>query len=256
MRLKFLNPKGFTLVELLVVIAIIALLAALAIPAIGRSIAQSQAATCSGNMRQLGAGIMAYAAENDGYLPQAKYSPNGREWFTTSDGIAGYIGYTNAGGGSLLTRGKVFVCPGAKKKGTEEDPNNGSYMPNQSVMPMINSPGERIKLVSINKPASTVLLMEGYHAAAVTMPDRWSKFAAGWNGPGRLRHGAQGPGVSDVRLAKKGYGMNILFADGHVEFRSLLRDPMASDWLINDSTASRSPEPLFGNGIKYAPAAD
>jgi len=60
---------GFTLIELLVVIAIIALLAALAFPMIEKMQTGASQTKAAGNFRQLGAAIMAYAAENDQKLP-------------------------------------------------------------------------------------------------------------------------------------------------------------------------------------------
>lgn len=60
---------GFTLIELLSVIAIVALLAALAIPFIGKMQTAGSQAKAAGNFRQLGAAIMAYAADNNQSLP-------------------------------------------------------------------------------------------------------------------------------------------------------------------------------------------
>jgi len=62
---------GFTLVELLVVISIIAALAALLLPALNKTKEQGRATLCRSNMKQLTLGIMAYADENDYYLPWA-----------------------------------------------------------------------------------------------------------------------------------------------------------------------------------------
>lgn len=67
--LKWRRIDGFTLVELLVVIAIIALLAALVFPLIEKMQAGASQTKAAGNFRQLGAAIMAYAADNDQKLP-------------------------------------------------------------------------------------------------------------------------------------------------------------------------------------------
>jgi len=56
---------GFTLVELMVVVLIIALLIAILLPALARARAYARTVACASNMRQFGAAITTYAAEQD-----------------------------------------------------------------------------------------------------------------------------------------------------------------------------------------------
>lgn len=49
--MKKMNKKGFTLIEMLVVIAIIAVLVAIIIPVVGNSTAKAEAATDAANLR-------------------------------------------------------------------------------------------------------------------------------------------------------------------------------------------------------------
>jgi prepilin-type N-terminal cleavage/methylation domain-containing protein len=60
---------GFTLVELLVVIGVIAVLASLSLAALSQVGAASDRSKAISNMRQIGAGINLFAADNDGRLP-------------------------------------------------------------------------------------------------------------------------------------------------------------------------------------------
>lgn len=63
------RSRGFTLIELLVVIAIIAILAALAFPLASRMIASGHTGKATANLRQIGALMASYTADNNNRLP-------------------------------------------------------------------------------------------------------------------------------------------------------------------------------------------
>ena len=96
-----LRRIGFTLIELLVVIVIIAILAGFLLPAMSAAREKSKRMACSSNLRQIGAGMLAYAGDNDNHLPTAGsnyVNPNPVLW----DLILVTNNYVSA---------KVFVCP-------------------------------------------------------------------------------------------------------------------------------------------------
>jgi prepilin-type N-terminal cleavage/methylation domain-containing protein/prepilin-type processing-associated H-X9-DG protein len=61
--------KGFTLVELLVVIGIIAILISILLPVIGRAREQAKRVQCMSNLRQLSAAMVMYCHENKDWFP-------------------------------------------------------------------------------------------------------------------------------------------------------------------------------------------
>ena len=64
MKIRNSSKLGFTLVEIMIVVAIIGLLAAIAIPNFVRARTTSQANACINNLRQLDGAVQQYALEN------------------------------------------------------------------------------------------------------------------------------------------------------------------------------------------------
>jgi prepilin-type N-terminal cleavage/methylation domain-containing protein len=60
---------GFTMVEMLVVIAVIAILAALLFPALSRSKTKAQRTACLNNLRQINLGIRMYSDDSSDATP-------------------------------------------------------------------------------------------------------------------------------------------------------------------------------------------
>jgi prepilin-type N-terminal cleavage/methylation domain-containing protein len=75
------RSKGFTLVELLVVIAILVILLSLMLGALARARASASAVACCANLRQIGIAFAVYAGDNRGILPDPQES--GISWETS-----------------------------------------------------------------------------------------------------------------------------------------------------------------------------
>lgn len=89
-----MRRRGFTLIEVLVVVAIIALLLAVLMPSLAGAREQARAVACMSNMRQLGIAWMMYADVYKGHLVRAGYEHGGaatteeerlQSWFHTME---------------------------------------------------------------------------------------------------------------------------------------------------------------------------
>ncbi len=119
--------KGFTLVELLVVIGIIALLVSILLPALNKARAQARQIQCAARMRQISTAIMMYANENRSSFPPLMLSqgsnvnagnrptifPAGGESYLVPYIAPGsqYVNGANKFQQSDLMTGDLFCCP-------------------------------------------------------------------------------------------------------------------------------------------------
>ncbi len=103
-----MNPKktGFTLLEMLVVVAVILILFAILMPALGRAKEAGRSARCASNLHQLQLASLDYAMGNNGNFP-------GQNW-VSSNIWYGLSGQTSISGGVLWVYVKakdVYLCP-------------------------------------------------------------------------------------------------------------------------------------------------
>src|SRR3954469_23695101 len=89
------KAEGFTLLELLVVIAIIAILAALLLPALASARARAQSTACRNNLRQVGLALTAYISDSRRYPPM--WGVTGGAFATWADKLTadGKLSWTN-----------------------------------------------------------------------------------------------------------------------------------------------------------------
>lgn len=66
---------GFTLIELIVVIAIIALMSTMLLPQVGKFQDRARSIVCVNNLRQVGVGVISYLGENNNEYPVIEPNP-------------------------------------------------------------------------------------------------------------------------------------------------------------------------------------
>src|ERR1039457_7067197 len=99
--------NGFTLIEVLVVIAIIAILAALLLPALSRAKIQGQRTSCMNNLRQIGLLMQIYTDANNDTFPA--HRNQGLDTSAAGPSLTNWWGVTIAGSGEANR--KLFHDP-------------------------------------------------------------------------------------------------------------------------------------------------
>ena len=68
-RMKYRSPRGFSLLELMIVVSIIGILASIALPKYADMIQKAQEGTLKGNLGALRSALSIYYADNAGFSP-------------------------------------------------------------------------------------------------------------------------------------------------------------------------------------------
>jgi prepilin-type N-terminal cleavage/methylation domain-containing protein len=107
MRRNWSSEKGFTLLELLVVMAIVSILVALLLPAISQAKSKSQQTKCESNIHQIDLAIRMYADDNKDTLPLlSPQSPEG-VWQAFRPMVQSYLGIQSP----AASKDQIFICP-------------------------------------------------------------------------------------------------------------------------------------------------
>jgi prepilin-type N-terminal cleavage/methylation domain-containing protein/prepilin-type processing-associated H-X9-DG protein len=126
------SSEGFTLLELLVVIAVLAIVAALLLPVFAQVRERARRTTCASQLRQLALANRLYADDHEGYFVPAApefFAEDARRWF----GTRGATGRFEPRGGALVSYlrdgGLLRRCPSFHSE-TGFDQGSGGYVYN------------------------------------------------------------------------------------------------------------------------------
>lgn len=226
--------RGFTLLEILAVLAVVAIAAGLMVPAFARARAAAESAGCKSNLHLWGQGFQAYAADHKGHFPhtdnetRSDHSPqvqaHQHSWV---DEIPPYIdlpAWRDYPAGRKPT-GSPWQCPAARW----DDPSGysydiaseggfsyamNSYLSYDFSYGGFRGGGPFLNTLKCAAPARTILLFDQASSPRGGLHANIANRAAG-------RH----PGEDVTALAVRhrrflgAEGANFLFIDGHVDWR-------------------------------------
>ncbi|MEO6053864.1 MAG: prepilin-type N-terminal cleavage/methylation domain-containing protein [Chthoniobacterales bacterium] len=75
-----MNSRGFTLIEMLLVVAILGILIVVGFPHMEQLTQRSQSVVCMSNLRQLGTMAASYLNDHDGQYPKVETNPSYPEY--------------------------------------------------------------------------------------------------------------------------------------------------------------------------------
>lgn len=162
---------GFTLVELLVVVAIIALLLAILMPSMDNVRAVTRSVKCASNLKQWGLATHAYANDHNGYLFNTRNQPGGANWWymlLTED--KGYLPpLPDQARAGEYGPGSVGMCPSAARIHVRVSGGNNAwinYATNRIVFPHLTSltdPDDYVahRIEDFDQPYTAIAIVDG-----------------------------------------------------------------------------------------------
>lgn len=195
MKKHLLSHKGFTLVELLVVVGIISVMGAIIAPVGKGMITRSRAIHCSQNLRQIGIATMMYAGDHHMTLPQSMHqrATGGNSWRVTLQPYASGTISFKCKEDPDKSRGTTYVLNDYLTKGPSGAPPDLNY----SILAKIDQPEATLMFA---EASTSYLNTDHFHFAAYY----------GQKIP---------PSIFERQVGVRFHGQksNYLFADGHVE---------------------------------------
>lgn len=200
------NPRAFTLPELLVAIGIISLLIGVVVPVTVRVRSSSQQAVCTSNLRQWTLAVTMYASSNDGFLPRRGQGVQATnqidrpsDWFNALPPLLNSQTYSQLAAAGKIPRpggqSSIWICPAAVDiAGTYY----WTYAMNMglSVTEANQNNGHPDRISGVGDTSTLVFMADAPWNYAAVWP---SQTAGGYNPV--ARHGRQA---------------NLAFLDGHV----------------------------------------
>lgn len=195
--------RGFTLVELLVVMAVIGVLIALLLPALSQSRAAARTAACKSNMRQIGLAMHMYANNHRGRFPLTAHAGREASWVYSL-------------GPYLENVDDIRICPADLQGPERARSKSTSYVLNDLIC--VKQPDAILNLWKLKATSATIIVFEGSDQRSLDFMNE-HVHAGAWFSPYNVHRGLVRDLIDrDIQLNRHQYSVaNYLYADGHVE---------------------------------------
>ena len=229
-RQRRISNSGFTLTELLMVMAVVGIIAALLIVVTNKVLTHVRTVGCASNLRQVHTAVQLYANDHDGRLPSPCGMGQGPRYYYTSQNttfnlaclLRDYLPAARREPEAGVNRwfNPIFACPGWIADGGQNLPNPGSSLSTSYILnlnPWPSWPGANKfypfgstndaqdggvthKIVELNRfPLDRTWMM-------VDADNTFARDALRWSGWSHW-----------LEISVHGEYHNVLFYDGHVE---------------------------------------
>ncbi|MDD2486310.1 MAG: type II secretion system protein [bacterium] len=193
------NKKGFTLIELIVVITIIALLSSILFPVFAKARSKAAQATCANNLKQLGAAFHMYAQDWDGAGVLNYRAEDKKSWPFL---LAPYIDVKQQQNPALPINevSRVYFCPALYAKGflyAVSHASKSNYSYNQRLA--------NYNIDTVRNSSQTILLVD-------------SKITAAGNAERGFGSSWSTANYYNIMSLPHNDGGNVVCLDNHLEF--------------------------------------
>lgn len=211
MREDWSSPRrGFSLVELLVVLTVVALLVGLLLPALIRARRAAQQVSCAGNLRQWAVAANLYALDNGGFLPRRGQGqqPTAEisrpsDWFNALPAILHLPTFQSLVAENQMPRpgtSSWFICPAAS-----DMPNVSGYLFTYGMNMRLSTWDATLpdRIDKVGQPSTMVFMADAPGGYCSVLPFNFIL--------------PSGPGLPISPVARHQGRVNIAFLDAHVE---------------------------------------